>query len=293
MALPILAQERAIYFSGGMGYSDLFKVEADGSNVVRLTNKESRGEYQPHVSPDGKYMVFNTYRYGGWKLAIADLDEDGTIARGTVRKLVAKSTGYEYNARWSTDSKNIAFISFTNGRSGYKQLFITNTTGKNVRQLTNKERNHYAPNFTPDGREIYFQATIDGVFVVEKIDLTTTKIETVIQQEDAHIVSPSLSPNGKLLAFHKVNEYESVTTHVMDLEDRSEYEISDPEKSYMNRAFETPLFSYAIGWSSTNEKFVFTKHQGESIFELYIADLTSKRAKRLTRLQESSTQPSW
>ncbi|MEQ9401979.1 MAG: hypothetical protein RIM99_00220 [Cyclobacteriaceae bacterium] len=290
----LISQDRDIYYSGGYGYSDLFRTNAEGT-IVRLTNRESRGEYQPQVSPDGKYIVFNTYRYGGWKLAIAEL-QNGDIKPESIRKLVTDSKGYEYDADWSADGKSIVYVGFTSGRSGGRQVFITDLSGKNVRQLTDDDRNHYSPNFSPDDQSIYFQATIDGAQSIQRLLIRTGEIETILHSDDAHHVAPSLSPNGRLLAFHKIHTDESVTTHVLNLADNTAqtlYGVGEEEKNYLNRQSETPVFSYGIGWSANSRKIVFTRHNGNFRFELFIADLSTNSVMQLTRLNEASLQPSW
>ncbi|MCE7992422.1 MAG: hypothetical protein HEP71_10590 [Roseivirga sp.] len=288
-------QERPIYFSGGFGFSDLFRVNADGSGTQRLTVKESRGEYQPQVSPDGKYVVFNTYRYGGWKLAIAEL-ENGKIKKGWVRKLVGSSKGYEYDANWSADGKSVAFVGFPSGRSGRRQLFLVNPADGKAEQLTNTAYGHYAPSFSPDGKSLYYQAAVGEVYGILRMDIASRKTEVISSSEDAHEVAPALSPDGSQLAFYRVHADESVTVHVLDLKAKTDkliYGKKEGEKSFLNTAWDTPLFSYSIGWSSGGDRFVFTKHHGESIFELYIATPKTGKVKQITSLKEASTQPSW
>lgn len=288
-------QERPIYFSGGFGYSDLFRVNADGSGTQRLTVKESRGEYQPQVSPDGQYVVFNTYRYGGWKLAIAEL-ENGNIKKGSVRKLVSSSKGYEYDANWSADSKQIAFVGFPSGRSGRRQLFLVNPATGKSEQLTNASYGHYAPSFSPDGKSLYYQAAVGEVYGIQRMEIASRKTEVISSREDAHEVAPALSPDGSKLAFYRVHADESVTVHVFDLKTKTDkliYGEKEGEKSSLNKAWETPLFSYSIGWSKDSYQFVFTKHHGGSVFELYIATAETGSVKQITNLKEASTQPSW
>lgn len=291
----VVAQDRPIHFSGGMGYSDLFSLNEDGSGLQRLTNRESRGEYQPQVSPDGKYVVFNTYRFGGWKLAIAEL-QDGKIKRGSIRKLVKSLKGYEYDANWSADGESIVYIGFTSGNSGYRQLFVTDPSGREVRQLTNTSSSHYAPSFSEDGKHIYFQAIEGEAYRLKRMNIESGEIKLLTERDNAHEIAPGLSPDGSRLAFYRIHLDESVTVHVFDLEAKTDkliYGEKDSEKSFLNRAWETPLFSYAIGWSKDSKRFVFTRHLGDSVFELYLTDITTGKTRQITQLKEASTQPSW
>lgn len=75
--------------------------------------------------------------------------------------------------------------------------------------------------------------------------------------------------------------------------DKLIYGEKEGEKLILNSAWETPLFSYSIGWSKGSDQFVFTKHHGGSVFELYIATSETGAVKQITTLEEASTQPSW
>lgn len=295
VSISSFGQDRGIYFSGGMGYSDLFKVDQDGKELSRLTTKESRGEYQPQVSPDGKKVVFNTYRYGGWKLAVADLDDEGEIIKNSVRKLVRNSSGYEYDGNWSKDGRQIIYIGFERGNSGFRQLFITDLDG-NSQQITNTGYAHYSPNFADGGNRIYCSVIQDGIFRLMQIDIETNAAIMLTAAEDMHEVSPAISPNGRYLAFHGVHDDESLTVRILDLKSLDQkvlYGTKEEEKNFLNRAWQTPLFSYGIGWSSDSEEIVFTAHLGDSVFELYKANIKTGQVTQITKLKEASTQPSW
>ena len=119
------------------GLSDLFVVNADGSNLHRLTH-DKYADLQPSWSPDGKTIAFATDRgpatnfddlkFGNMRIALYHLD------KGTIELLDHMDDGRNINPVWAPDGRSLAFVS---DRSGISNLFLYDFTDKNIYQLTN------------------------------------------------------------------------------------------------------------------------------------------------------------
>jgi len=70
--------QQLVYISQEDGNFELYRINRDGSNVVRLTNGE-RSDGLPVWSPDGKWIAFRSDREGAW--AIYVMRPDGSDVR--------------------------------------------------------------------------------------------------------------------------------------------------------------------------------------------------------------------
>jgi len=130
---------------------DIYRMNADGSQQVQLTN-ESANELEPAWSPDGAKVVFLSDINGkNFDLYIMNVD-------GSDIKQLTKDSANETEPAWSPDGKQIIFES---DRNGNLQLFIMNIDGSNLIQLTSDRSNSANATWSPDGKHIIFESDRD------------------------------------------------------------------------------------------------------------------------------------
>ena len=118
------------------GQSDLYRVRADGTDLRRLT-ADRAAERDPQWSPDGQRLVFLTddgddadfeaLRFGTWKLALLELEND---TRTLLRPF---TTGAVASPVWSGDSGSLAFVA---DPDGIPNIYILHLATANVFRLT-------------------------------------------------------------------------------------------------------------------------------------------------------------
>ena len=118
---------RVAFVSDRAGSYDIFVVDADGSDPVQITDDDFR-ESRPAWSPDGSWEDSDIWV----------MDADGTDRR----LLLERATRPE----WSPDGGRITFMS---DRDGDWEIFVMDSDGGNVTQLTFNNDYDIAPTWSP------------------------------------------------------------------------------------------------------------------------------------------------
>ena len=111
------------------GNSDIFVMDADGSNQVNLTNHPA-GDFAPAWSPDGRRIAFTTGRDGNSEIYLINPD-------GTNLVNLTKHPAREAEPVWSPDGKHIAFVS--DGAGVANGIFVMAADGTARTRLTRSE----------------------------------------------------------------------------------------------------------------------------------------------------------
>ena len=157
-----------------------------GREIIDSTRRNDNPQY----SPDGKSIVFQSYRTGERQLWIAA--SDGTNPR--------QLTHYSANVplggpHWSPDGKQIAFYALV---GEHKQIFVVDVKTGSIARLITDNSEDRSPNWSSDGRSIYFNSNRDGVPGCWKDDLATKTVSKIA----THLCWDNFeSPDGKTLYF--------------------------------------------------------------------------------------------
>jgi dipeptidyl aminopeptidase/acylaminoacyl peptidase len=110
----------------------------------------------PQIAPDGRRVAFT--------VQTIDIPENRKPSQiftvplsGGLPVQITKDGVLNQRARWSPDSKQIAFIS---GRSGASQVWLMNADGSNARQVTNLSTEADGVLFSPDGKNLVFTSSV-------------------------------------------------------------------------------------------------------------------------------------
>jgi TolB protein len=97
---------RIAFTSSHEGTTELYLVNADGSQLTRLTDTAEDERY-PAWSPDGQWIVFNVISQNGQQTDISKVRLDG----GQLTRLTDGTTS-DHMPAWSHDGQSIAFLSY-------------------------------------------------------------------------------------------------------------------------------------------------------------------------------------
>jgi hypothetical protein len=160
-----------------------------GTPTVIPTGAASWIDINHAISPDGNSLAFTAGSI--WKVAALG----GEPARIT-------STPGDYVHGWSADGKNLAFSS---RRAKGLDLYSISADGGSARRLTSSSGSDDAPQYSPDGRWVYFVSERAGNRDVWRIPAAGAGVgdgkAEPITGDDREDATPHPSPDGKWLIY--------------------------------------------------------------------------------------------
>jgi len=191
---------------------DIFKADADGKNVVRLTETKGYDAEATVCAKDGS-IIFTSVRDGDIELYRMDAD-------GKNVKRLTNTPGYDGGAFFSADCSKIVWrasrpkgkdledfkklLSQNLVRPSKLELYIANADGSDATQLTYLDAASFAPFWHPSQRRILFSSNHGDPkgreFDIWSIRTNGTGLER-ITYASGFDGFPMFSPDGKTLAF--------------------------------------------------------------------------------------------
>ena len=253
------------------GNYEIYVMDGDGGNQRRVTVNPTIDE-DPAWSPDGTKIAFVSNRNVG-QIQIWVIDADG-------KNLIRVSDGvWDQNPDWSPDGKKIAYDVLLNPWDNDKwkrTIYVTDSDGKNSRQLIKKPEWESYPSWSPDGRKIAFishnHERPDEIYVM---DADGRDIER-ITHDAIWKYMPTWSPDGSRIAY--------CTNHhiwVMDSNGKNQ------------RLLTKHGFHKHPTWSPDSETIAF-QTWGRHMFSIFTVDAMVDGVKPLLEVQgQSDLDPDW
>jgi Tol biopolymer transport system component len=154
---------------------------------------------RPEWSPDGKFMSYVSRREGRLVLAVREL---GTGRVGVVSPPMTRIT----SKAWSPDRKSFA-LQGRHLNDGYGLFLVDAETGDASRVAANTGINEVGPAWSPDGKKLYYRASVDqddrgipvrlGRAIIE-LDLASGRAHEILRRPRLGV--PAVSPDGRWIA---------------------------------------------------------------------------------------------
>ena len=187
-ATPATSASGRIAFSSDSGVEqldDIYVMNADGSDVVQLTDNDSNDGF-PTWSPDGTRIAFNSDR---------GRDDYGSGDEN------------DYLPAWSPDGTRIAFHSDRGRGAGLFDTFVMDADGSDVVRITHGsgDEESWGPAWSPDGTRIAFYSNRDrgdgfDIYVMDADGSNVVRLTHGSGYE--HNYLPDWSPDGTRIAFN-------------------------------------------------------------------------------------------
>ena len=239
LMIVVDAQGQIAFTSNRDGNFKIYVMDADGDNLRRLTNNPAI-DGSPSWSPDGKRIVFTSYRDGNFMNGIPTTEIYVMDADGRNQQKLTNNPAHDGSPSWSPDGEQIAFDSNRDGRFNW-EIYVIDADGRNLQRITNSPNDDgwpddRYPSWSPDGKRIVFSARREAHFE-SKFAVT---YEIYVMDADGgnqqrltnnrnNEWNPSWSPDGERIAFtsDRKGNWENFEIYVMDADGGNQQRLTD------------------------------------------------------------------
>jgi TolB protein len=166
------------------GNSDIYVAALDGTGLRRLTTGPG-ADFDPSWSPDRRQVAYRCQLGTSSDICIVGLD-------GAAPVDVTNTPGDEWSPAWSPDGRWIAFFS---DRADLGSLWLMRPDGSDAHRLVGGGE---YPAWSPDGRLVAYADMPTRDLAVVRADGSHKRL---LARSPAYDMSPSISLNGRLVAF--------------------------------------------------------------------------------------------
>ncbi len=249
------------------GNGEIYIADFDGHNAQAVTHDETIVA-APAWVPGRLALCYTSYKLGNPDIFYHDLSSGE-------RRTLAHYSGLNTSAAPSPDGHKVAMIL---SKSGSPDVWVINSDGSGLTQLTKTPEDESSPCWSPDGQWICFATKVRGRRELDKVPSIGGSMQRISTSGVSNPTEPDWSPDGKYIAFTRQG---------------GDFDICVVEAG-------GGMATLLVGgedpsWSPNSRTLIFARRVGGGRYVLSLLDVLTKQTKDISRLSgsPSCSQPSW
>jgi Tol biopolymer transport system component len=195
--IPITRMYPPVFAPAQFVYSDNPDIKSSALYLTNLTDTPKKltveGSYKPVFSPDGKKVLFQTFK----NLSYSNPGIYRYTFSTQEQMKLSKSDGDKCDASYSADGKTIVYVNQAGG--AYEIWTMRHDGGGRVKIVSDNNENRH-PAINADGSLIIYQSKRDGVWNLYSVSITENGNEEK-QLTTLEGTEPALNPTGDKVVF--------------------------------------------------------------------------------------------
>ncbi len=187
--IPGIAETHIYYIASRGGNKEVWQMDYDGQGQHQLTHLGTIS-LSPRISPDNDRIAFASLGRKGWSIRMYSLLLGRMVSFPSL-------VGNTLSPAWSSDGAKLAFSA---SRSGDPEIFTSDASGGNVKQVTTFRGPDVSPTWNPKtNAQIAWCSGRTGLPQIYIMGSDGTGVQRMT--DGGYATSPSWSPSGQFLAF--------------------------------------------------------------------------------------------
>jgi Tol biopolymer transport system component len=258
------------------GAFQIYSMAADGQNVRRLMETKANDMY-PAWSADGKQIAFSSNRDGNYEIYVINAD-------GSNPTRLTESPTQDSSPAWLPASGSASSasgeIAYASNLGGDFEIWLVNTDGSYLSQLTDNDAMDLSPAWSPDGSRLAFVSNRDGNDEIYTMNADGSDVRRLTDTPDASESFPAWSADGQLISFDS------------DRGNNWDVYIVNSDGSNLRRLTEQLGEDWISSWSPDGTQIAFeSKRDGN--YEIYVVSIDGNNPQRLTQNNVQDGAPKW
>lgn len=278
---PGMFLTKIAFVDNSTGNREICVADYDGYNARQVTSEKSIALF-PRWSPDGKYLVYSSYKAQATFLKKDMGKQAGPLLylkdMGSGKSnLLSSQPGLNTGAAWAPNGREIAL---TLSHQGNPDIYAIDLQGKILKHLVQGFGIDVSPAFSPDGSKIAFVSNRSGSPQIYVVDLATGR-EDRLTFEGRYNTSPAWSSRNRIAFVSQSGGRFDICT-------------IDPDGKGLKRLTDNTSNSEEPCWSPDGRYIMFASDRGGGGYHLYIMNANGQNQKRvITATKGNQTAPSW